>query len=387
MSDKQKGLIDSIQQQFPRCNQRHCCRHLYANFRGVYPGAMLRTAFWTAAKASTAADFQKAMGELKDINVEAHDWLMRNSPASWARHAFDHGAKSDHVTNNMTESFNQWIAPYRDKPIVTLIDQLRVQLMTRFQQRYATACSLMGTIIPAIKKKLDSIERAARGCTTHAAGLYEFEVNDGNKVVVVKLDERTCTCKVWEATGLPCKHAAHAIAVKSQSIDDYCDPYYTVQRYQLAYGEMIHAQPDTIGLSETSLYGVVQPPFMRRRLGRPNKNRRRAIDEGAPSVFRKRSSSVRCSKCNTVDHNKRTCKGGAVKGKGKRKRGGSERMESGTSSQGDASNSQRQTRSNTASTGSPSGSVQERVRSKMTAYRARRNSKFASSLATEGSGQ
>ncbi|XP_043699896.1 uncharacterized protein LOC122650557 [Telopea speciosissima] len=82
MSDKQKGLIDSIQQQFPRCNQRHCCRHLYANFRGVYPGAMLRTTFWTATKASTVANFQKTMGEKKDINVEAHEWLMRNPPAN-----------------------------------------------------------------------------------------------------------------------------------------------------------------------------------------------------------------------------------------------------------------------------------------------------------------
>ncbi|XP_043695623.1 uncharacterized protein LOC122646191 [Telopea speciosissima] len=157
MSDKQKGLIDSIQQQFPRCNQRHCCRHLYANFRGVYPGAMLRTAFWTAAKASTVADFQKAMGELKAINVEAHEWLMRNPPANWSRHAFDHGAKSDHVTNNMAESFNQWIAPYRDKPIVNLIDQIRVQLMTRFHQRYANGCTFMGTITPAIKKRLLAI--------------------------------------------------------------------------------------------------------------------------------------------------------------------------------------------------------------------------------------
>ncbi|XP_043714546.1 uncharacterized protein LOC122662909 [Telopea speciosissima] len=147
---------------------------------------------WVAAKAYTLADLQKAMVEMKDISVDAHDWLMKNPPSRWSRHAFDQGAKIDHVTNNMTESFNQWIAPYRDKPIVNLIDQLKVQLMTRFQKRYASACTFKGTITPAVRKRLDSIERAAWGYTGYAAGLYEFEVNDKDHTVVVKLADRTC---------------------------------------------------------------------------------------------------------------------------------------------------------------------------------------------------
>ncbi|XP_043700384.1 uncharacterized protein LOC122651119 [Telopea speciosissima] len=197
MSDKQKGLMDAIAIKFPGYSVRHCSRHLYQDFKTAFPGTLLRNIFWTASKAYRFDQFQKAMNDMKDLHPEAHEWLVKNPPSTWSRHAFDFGVKSDHVTNNMTESFNQWIASLRDKPIVILIDQMRVQMMTKFQQRYASGCNYQGKITPNINK-LDSISNAGRSCTGYGAGLYEFEVNDGVSTVVVNLIDRTCSCRVWE---------------------------------------------------------------------------------------------------------------------------------------------------------------------------------------------
>ncbi|KAK9290736.1 hypothetical protein L1049_008912 [Liquidambar formosana] len=50
MTDRQKGVIDAISEYFPEANQRHCCRHLYNNFKARFPGILLRDHFWDAAR-------------------------------------------------------------------------------------------------------------------------------------------------------------------------------------------------------------------------------------------------------------------------------------------------------------------------------------------------
>ncbi|XP_042487052.1 uncharacterized protein LOC122067285 [Macadamia integrifolia] len=128
MSDKQKGLCDAISNTFRGCHHRWCSRHLYQNFKSLHPGVLLRKHFWRVAKASNQFYFDKAMNDMKATKKEAFDWLSRNTPNMWTRHF---SCKSDHITNSMTESFNQWIGLYRGKPILTLIDEIKKKLMNK----------------------------------------------------------------------------------------------------------------------------------------------------------------------------------------------------------------------------------------------------------------
>ncbi|KAL6967913.1 hypothetical protein U1Q18_052435 [Sarracenia purpurea var. burkii] len=50
------------------------------------------------------------MNGIKDVNEDAHKWLMDLPLHTWARHKFDQHVKNDHVINNITESFNNWYA-------------------------------------------------------------------------------------------------------------------------------------------------------------------------------------------------------------------------------------------------------------------------------------
>ncbi|KAM2964841.1 hypothetical protein FF2_022585 [Malus domestica] len=42
MMDKQKGLIDAVDQLFPNAEHRHCLKHLYANFNKDHKGLTLK---------------------------------------------------------------------------------------------------------------------------------------------------------------------------------------------------------------------------------------------------------------------------------------------------------------------------------------------------------
>ncbi|XP_042481118.1 uncharacterized protein LOC122061736 [Macadamia integrifolia] len=195
MSDKQKGLTDAIKEVFLESHTRHCSRHLYANFRKDYKGEKLKALFWTASRAYREIEWTKAMAEIKSINQKAYDFLMENQPSSWSRWAFNHQTKSDHITNNMTESFNNLVGPYRDKPILYLIDQVRISLMDKLHKRFEQACSYKGTLTPKIKKRMDVIHQQSRSCVALSAGYNEFEVNDGTSRFVVNLNTRKCGCQ------------------------------------------------------------------------------------------------------------------------------------------------------------------------------------------------
>jgi len=104
-----QGLVNAILTVFPNAQNRWCCKHLYNDFITQFPGVMLRSLFWKAAKCYTSWEYKEAMNEIKKINVEAYTWLENNHPSMWARSTFDTSIKSDHITNNMSESFNNWV--------------------------------------------------------------------------------------------------------------------------------------------------------------------------------------------------------------------------------------------------------------------------------------
>ncbi|XP_043710530.1 uncharacterized protein LOC122659491 [Telopea speciosissima] len=316
MSDNQKGLTEIIGDLFPYSNIRCCSRHLYQNFKAKFPGSILRRYYWAASEASTLVIFQKAMDTIKSIDNAAYEWLNRKPHTLWSRHAFDLRCKNDSITNIVTESFNSWVGYLRSKPILSLLDSIRIKVMERLYNRYQKGCTYESMITPKVLHKLATIKEQSRHCHVYASSPYEFEVAENFvRKFVVDL-KKSCTCRVWECIGVPCKHAAAAISYKRQIVEDYCDGCYSKQRYLVTYANMIHPLLDIQDLSKEGPQGVVQPPKLKRLPGRPHKNRRKEPGEGAPTDFRKRSRTVRCEKCKELGHNKMKCERAPVKEKG-----------------------------------------------------------------------
>ncbi|XP_043721114.1 uncharacterized protein LOC122668641 [Telopea speciosissima] len=272
MTDKQKGPIEAIGIKFPVAHHRHCSRHLYNNFKTEFGGGpALRGYFWRPSKSYNATGFQRAINAMKEEKLEAYEWLMKTLICMWARHAFDHRVKSDHIANNMIESFNQ------------------------------------------MKKKLDVLQKDIRYCHPVYAGADEFEVQDGLNSYVVNLRNKSCECGVWVATRLPCKHVGLTSNWTRVGVLDYCHSYLNTKRNLMANGEMIHPLSDVKHLPDTALL----PPILKRSIGRLSKNRKREADEPPKQDNKRKSSSIRCDRCKEYGHNRRTCKGGPIKGKRK----------------------------------------------------------------------
>ena len=116
-------------------NQEHisCCRHIYNNLKRRHPGILIKELFWRATQATYIQEFKKVMRELKEVDIGAHKWLEEIPVKTWSRSKFTGNAKSDALLNNMCECFNSKIIETRQKPIINLVEEIRLYLMRRFQ--------------------------------------------------------------------------------------------------------------------------------------------------------------------------------------------------------------------------------------------------------------
>ncbi|KAL0375678.1 UNVERIFIED_CONTAM: hypothetical protein Scaly_0685400 [Sesamum calycinum] len=98
MSDRQKGLLECINDMVPHAINRRCARHLFANFKQHFSGMPLKKYFWQACRSYNEQGFNSAMKKIQEFKPAAAEWLMKIDVSMWARHAFPVDLKNDHVT-------------------------------------------------------------------------------------------------------------------------------------------------------------------------------------------------------------------------------------------------------------------------------------------------
>ena len=107
----------------------------------------------------------------------------------------------------------------RKYPIATFADFLRFTLQDLFYKRRGLASACNGSLAPDIEKHLCNSFQQATSCIVHPLSRFEFYVQDGDKDGEVNLQTKTCSCRVFDLTGLSCVHAFAVL--RSRSVDPY----------------------------------------------------------------------------------------------------------------------------------------------------------------------
>ncbi|KAH0689409.1 hypothetical protein KY289_016767 [Solanum tuberosum] len=210
--------------------------HLHSNFkRAGFCGDTLRNALWKAASATTVRWFDERMVEIFDLDPEAAIWLRDKSPSEWSKSHFSEDAKCDTLVNNICECFNSMILDARDKPIITLLEKIWYMLMTRMQANRDKSVEWSSDdICPRIKNVLYKSQAAAAEYIPRKSNEWNYELIGASitDIWAVDLLNRKCSCRKWNLTGLPCKHAISAIWAKNDEINSYIDDCYKVETYR-----------------------------------------------------------------------------------------------------------------------------------------------------------
>ncbi|KAL7259017.1 hypothetical protein ACSBR1_005010 [Camellia fascicularis] len=245
MSDGQKGLDKIVTEILPEASHRRCCMHLFNNFRGKFLGMILRKNFWKALRACSERAYDEAMQAIQGISKEAYAWLQNVLVEARSRHAFHGTIRNDHITNNMIESFNNWLGISRSKPILTMLKTIRCKLMGKFQMRYQKALQWQSNVTLNIKKKLDKTLYESKKCKVEYAGDQEYDIKDNEGVRhIVHVGRMSCSCREWEIFGIPCRHAMAIISHSRMNMENFMHPYYLKKKYLTANGGIIHPISD-----------------------------------------------------------------------------------------------------------------------------------------------
>ncbi|XP_074289746.1 uncharacterized protein LOC141615099 [Silene latifolia] len=296
-----------IAKEFPKAEHRHCARHIFANWHKTYKGDEMKLLFWNCAKAYNEADFNDGLDAIREVDHKAAEAFIACRPHLFCRAFIQTHTKNDVIVNNMAETFNAYIIEARSKHIIYMLEEIRTALMQRLLEKKQEMESSTHVVCPNVQALLEVEKDKAAECRVAVSTPTVFQVAHGIDVLTVDLEARSCTCRKWDLTGIPCFHAVAAIFDISALAEDYVHEMYKREAYLRSYNMSISPCPGQRHWPKVEL--PLNPPPIKIGPGRPRKKRRRAPHEDPkkPGKLTKHGIEMSCSVCKSKSHNKRKC--------------------------------------------------------------------------------
>ncbi|XP_047325772.1 uncharacterized protein LOC124929451 [Impatiens glandulifera] len=213
------------------------------------------------------------------------------------------GSRYNQMTSNYAESFNSQCRDARKYPISTLAEYLRLTLQEWFHNKREKAFNHTERLSSYYEKFLREQAEKARFYNVNPFNRYEFHVNDGEHDFQVDFQTRTCTCRVFNISGLPCKHALVVVRSRKTIPYEYYSRFFTTQAWCVAYEETIYpvCNEGSRDISENIKERVYLKPPVKVKKGRTTTKRR-------PSQGEPYNEQRRCNSCGSRGNNRATCK-------------------------------------------------------------------------------
>ncbi|XP_052730538.1 uncharacterized protein LOC108324442 [Vigna angularis] len=266
---------------------------------------------WRAATATHPQNWEREMRNIKDINEDAFKHLIAIPPRYWSRSRFSPTPKCDTLVNNISEAFNSVLVHTRTKPIITMLEEIRVYIMQRWAKNRSKIQSFSGPICPKIHARFTKESQATKNWIPSWSAHKLFEVrhvSQSGEKFVVNIDEFSCSCRRWSITGIPCCHSLAAMKFLNIDGQQFIPACFLKSTYEETNASIVYPINGN-NMWDLTPYPDVMPPRKKVMPGRPKRKRRLKQWE-----IRKDDSRVskgglrkRCGICREVGHNRSRC--------------------------------------------------------------------------------
>ena len=231
---------------------------------------------WECAKSKTIPEFIANMKKLKRLNERAWEHLSKVQPKAWVKAFFSPWSKVDGITNNNYEVWNATILKYRNKPILTMLEELRCYIMRKQAAHKKVLQANTGKLSPVQQHRLEKEKLESNKQTPQWSGDEfgnVFEVSRFRNKIKADLSISFYTCNFWQISGMPCHHVIATIAYKNQKPEDFVHHWLTNGALRATY---LHLIVPINGIQYWNKCDNIQPisPKIKRPVGHPKKHSR-----------------------------------------------------------------------------------------------------------------
>ncbi|XP_071718142.1 uncharacterized protein [Rutidosis leptorrhynchoides] len=241
ISDRAPAIAAGISIIFPEVFHALCARHLLGNLKSVSKRVKsYEWHYWKMYKAYRKSNFDHYYGILSRRIPDSTRTLTTVGLNIWSRHHADHVWYA-YLTTNTAESMNALSVHARKLPVTMLLEFCRASVQQWFWEHRNTADGLTTPVTPYAERKLGKRNRKSLIWTVKPISQVKFEVMDMKKGGKVNLQDKTCTCKQWQFSGLPCGHVmAVARYFVLRDVTTHVQKYFHTETYKSAYMEDIN---------------------------------------------------------------------------------------------------------------------------------------------------
>lgn len=309
LSERQRGMVEAVETHFPSAFHGFCLRYVSENFRDTFKNPKLVNIFWNAVYSLTPIEFESKISEMVDILQDVIPWFRQFPPQLWAVAYFE-GVRYGHFTLGITELLYNWALEGHELPIVQMMEHIRHQLTSWFNDRRAMSMRWNSVLVPSAEKRIQEAIADAPCYQVLRANEVEFEIVSTERTNIVDIQTRVCSCHRWQLYGLPCAHAAAALISCGQNAQLFADHCFTVHSYRETYSQIIYPIPDKCMWKElgdgtegggVSPDNAIRAPKIRRPPGRPKKKVLRVESLKRPKRV------VQCGRCRMLGHSQKKC--------------------------------------------------------------------------------
>ncbi|XP_057730063.1 uncharacterized protein LOC130945351 [Arachis stenosperma] len=192
-----------------------------------------------------------------------------------------------------------------------MLEEVKVHIMRVIARNKKFLSGYVGSVAPRQLSRLEREKEESNKWTPTWAGDDNREIYEVKKhptKVTVDLGNQKCTCRFWQLTGLPCRHACAAFALRSRRPEDQIHNLLGMAAYNSAYQHNINPVSSKEFWDKAECYPPL-PPHYKTPIGRPTKKRRKEKNEARPNFnphkLKRRYGTIICKYCGESGHNSR----------------------------------------------------------------------------------
>jgi hypothetical protein len=161
-----------------------------------------------------------------------------------------------------------------------MLETIFYKILQRIETKQRESQKWTERICPKIKKKLDKYFEWSNECRVTPASNYLYAVSshEFEQDYSVDFNTRTCSCKRWQLSGIPCHHAIACCRKDRINPENLVHSCYTVDSYNKAYSFNLAPLRGRVFWEKVN-GPKIHPPLYTKVMGRPKKNRRKAPEE------------------------------------------------------------------------------------------------------------